>query len=364
MKVAELPTPSVVIDLAKMHRNIESMAAYVKQHELGLRPHTKTHKTPQIGQMQLDAGALGLTVAKIGEAEIMGKVDPENLLIAYPMVGRERVQRLVELARKVSVTVALDDESVARPISEAASSAGVSVGILVEQDVGARRMGLQTSEEVVSLAETIERMHGLEFKGLQTYCSHVHGSEQEIAAGMAQIEAKQRETLEGLAKSGISCGIVSGGTTPSSRYSHLAPSYTEIRPGTYIFCDRNCINAGFATADDCALTVHVTVISTAVPGQVILDAGGKSLAMDALSFGGMGGHGLILEAPQAAIQKMNEEHAFVDVRECDRSFKVGDRLRVIPNHVCACVNMHNRTHGADGDEVVAEWTVAGRGLVV
>ena len=363
MKTQDLPTPAVMIDLPAVRRNIEMMASYTKQHGLGLRPHTKTHKMLEIGRMQREAGAIGLCVAKIGEAEVMAAVSADNLLIAYPMVGAERVRRLVELARTANVTVALDDELALRPISEAADRAGATVGILVEMDVGTRRMGLASPEQVVELAKVVDGLPGAEFLGLQTYSGHIRSHGDERAAALKEVDAKQREVLDLLTRAGLEAAVVSGGTTPTALHSHLVPTYTDIRPGTNIFFDAMCVTEGFCQIDQCALSVEFTVISTAVSDQMILDGGGKALAMDRVNIGDKG-FGIVLQAPDAKIRALNEEHAFVDLSGCRERFRVGDRVRVVPAHVCNCVNMHDRIHVVDGYDVIDQWKVASRGMIV
>ena len=361
MHVAELDTPALLIDLNIMERNLRRVAEYAKAHGLRLRPHTKTHKVPAIGKLQLASGALGLTVAKVGEAEVMLAADPPDLLVAYPIVGQAKLDRLMRVARQIRVTVALDSVLAARQLSEAARRAQINVGVLAEVDVGLGRVGVSPGEELLQLAQDIERLPGLTFEGIAFYPGHIK------VLGDAGVKALQhlgrliQAMLDDFRRAGIAVRIVSGGSTPTLFHSHLLVGLNEIRPGTYVYNDLNTVCSGACTVDECAVSILVTVVSTARKGQIIVDGGSKTFSSDLLVGSAERTFGRVVEAPESVFFNMNEEHGFVDIRRADRAFAVGDRGRIIPNHVCPAVNLHERVYGVRNGEVEQVWLVEGRG---
>ena len=363
MRYNELSTPALTIDLDALERNLEQMAASCRQQGVGLRPHTKTHKTPEVARRQLDHGALGLTVAKVGEAEVMAAAGLDDILIAYPILGADKLRRLVELARTRRIIVALDSLDSAQEISSAASQRGCTVGVLVEFDAGFHRCGLQSGPATVEMAHRIAKMPGLAFRGLMTYFGNVWGSKEERRAEAEAVAGKVKQTLEAFRDSGLKVEILSGGSTPSAEFSHLVPGLTEIRPGTYVYNDLNTLYQGACRIEDCAARVVTTVVSTAVPGRAIIDSGSKTLSSDLLGSGARTGYGYIVEAPDAPLIKLNEEHGHLDIARSTHKFYVGEVLTVIPNHVCTCVNMHDEVFTLRNGEVVGSWRVAARGKI-
>jgi D-serine deaminase-like pyridoxal phosphate-dependent protein len=358
-----LPTPAIVIDAAVVRRNIERMAAYARSHQLSLRPHTKTHKSKVIARMQLDAGAIGLTVAKPGEAAVMAEVGDDTLM-AYPAVNPEACRGLAELARTKTVRVALDSAFAADALALAARSAGSTIGLLVDLDVGHHRTGVQNEREALQLAQHISRDRNLRLDGLLFFpgqFSATHPHEQSV--GLAAIDAKLADVIELWSKSGLEAKIISGGSTPTATQSHLVTRLTEIRPGTYVFNDMNCVHGGCATLDDCAARIVTTVVSTAVPGQVVLDAGSKTLTSDRCGPAPDSGHGYVVEYPRANITKLSEEHAQVDVTACDGIPKVGDPVTVIPNHICPCINLQDRIWWQEAGQSPRPVSIDARGRV-
>jgi D-serine deaminase-like pyridoxal phosphate-dependent protein len=337
----QIPTPFIVLDAQTVRRNLDGMAAYAKSHRIGLRPHTKTHKSKRIARMQRERGASGLTVAKVGEALVMAE-ETDDLLMAYPALHPSRCAALAALARDRKVRVAVDSTVAADALAAAARSAGTTIGILVELDVGHHRNGAQTAQEALALAQHVDRTGGLRLDGVMFYPGHLsQGPPGTIEAGLQAVSAKLTEVLDVWRHDGLEAPIVSGGSTPAGRLSHLIPQLTEFRPGTYVFNDVNCIRQGCATIDDCAARIVCTVISTAVPGQFVIDAGSKTLTSDRCGPAPESGHGMVLEYPPATIAKLSEEHGHVDASACDRRPKVGDRVTVIPNHICPCINLQD-----------------------
>lgn len=363
MRVDELDTPALVVDLDLMEGNLSRMAAYCASHGLALRPHVKTHKVPDIARRQIASGAHGITVAKIGEAEVMARAGIEDILIAYPIVGPAKLVRLAALARAARITVAADSIEVAREISRAVHAAGVQVRLLAEYDAGLRRCGVQTPADLVSLAQEMQSLPGMEFLGILFYPGHVRVRPEEQGPMLEQIDARLREAQDRLFRWGISLEVVSGGSTPTASQSHLMKTLTEIRPGTYVFNDMNTVASGAAALDQCALTIHVTVVSTTVAGRAVIDGGSKTFSSDRLRGGDAPGFGNCLEHPEVMLETMTEEHGHLNVEAAVRPLKVGERLRFIPNHVCTAVNLHNEIWAARRGEVVERWEIQARGLV-
>jgi D-serine deaminase-like pyridoxal phosphate-dependent protein len=346
MRLDELETPLLAADLDAVERNVASMQAYCDEHGIALRPHIKTHKLPQLARMQLDAGAVGITCQKLGEAEVMVDAGCDDILITFPLVGQAKAERLAALARRVKMSVAADSAAVAEGLSKVLAERGVEVDFLVECDTGLGRTGVQTPQAAAELAALVTRLDGLRFAGLMTYPS--------APENVPRLQAA-REAVEA---AGIPVEQVSGGGTPSARRSHEHGAVTELRLGTYVYGDRACIYNGSVPFEDCALRVHATVVSRPTPERAILDAGSKTLTYDPVAGGT--GHGLIVEHPEAEIYTLNEEHGYVDVSACARAPEIGERVTIVPNHACGTANMHAEIVFHRDGEVVATWPTAAR----
>jgi D-serine deaminase-like pyridoxal phosphate-dependent protein len=363
MLVSELETPAVIVDLDVMERNLSRMGNYCRAHELKLRPHTKSHKIPELARMQIASGATGITVAKLGEAEVMLEAGLTDILIAYPLVGRDKTNRLAKLADRTNVTVSLDSEEAARGISEAATAHHVKVGILAEVDVGFRRCGLQNEDELLRLAEKVAALPGLEFRGLMFFPGQFVAGQEEREKMLTEVNAQLGRIVDKFQGSGLTIAIVSGGSTPTAYDGHLFRGVNEIRPGMYIFNDRNMVGIGVASVADCALAVLATVVSTSVAGRAIIDGGSKTFSSDRYLAGDGKGFAIIKEDATGELESMSEEHGHLNIKDSSHRYKVGERLTLIPNHVCSTVNMHNEIYGIRGDRVETVWQVAGRGKV-
>ncbi|MFB3920538.1 MAG: alanine racemase [Terriglobia bacterium] len=363
MNYRDLSTPALAIDLDVVERNLDRMAKRCRQHGIGLRPHTKTHKTPEVARMQLERGAVGLTVAKVGEAEAMAAAGLDDILIAFPIFGGEKLRRIAELAKTRRLLLSLDNEATALELSRAAAAQGSTVGVLVEFDAGFHRCGLPPGPPCVQLARKIEKLPGIGFRGLMTYFGHVWGTAEERRAEAERTAGQVAKALAAFREDGLRVEVISGGSTPSAEFAHLIPGLTDIRPGTYVYNDMNTYYQGACGLEDCAARIVTTVVSTAVPGKVIIDSGSKTFSSDALGSGPKSGHGYVVEAPDAPIIKLNEEHGHLDITKSSHPFHVGEVLTVIPNHVCTCVNMHDEVFITRGGEVKGSWRVAARGKI-
>jgi D-serine deaminase-like pyridoxal phosphate-dependent protein len=362
MLISELETPAVIVDLDIMDRNLARMAGYCRAHQLRLRPHTKTHKIPELAKRQIASGATGITVAKIGEAEVMLDAGITDMLIAYPIVGPKKTMRLAQLAERARIAVSLDSEEVARGISEA-THAGTKIGVLIEMDVGFGRCGISDEADVLALARKIAELRGLEFRGLMFFPGHFGVVPDERAAMRTQVNDFLKRTLEVLSDAGLPASIVSGGSTPTAYEGGLFYGVNEVRPGTYIFNDRNTVAISACALDDCALSVLVTVVSTAVSGHAVVDGGSKTFSYDRFQGGDGRGFGIVKEDAGAEIERFSEEHGHLNVQRSERRYRIGERLSVIPNHVCTTVNMHDEIYGVRGERVEEIWRVEGRGKV-
>jgi len=330
----DLDTPALYIDLDILERNIARMQAQCRAWGVALRPHVKTHKIAEIARMQLDAGAVGITVAKVGEAEVL---PGEDVLVAYPLL-KEKVPRLRALAKTRRVKVAVDSVDVARDLQ--------GIATLVEIDVGVGRTGAQSPEQAVAIARACS-----DFQGIFYWPSWL--DEAGFRAACVKIDA----VLAALGRAGFEAKIVSGGSTPGAAKTPLIPQTTEIRPGTYVFYDASSLAAKLCEEADCALRVLTTVVSTAVPGQCVIDAGSKTFSSDPTF--GVGTFGYFLGHPWT-MRKMNEEHGYVEV---DGPARVGEKVWVVPSHCCATVNLHDDIWYGRRGRVDGSWKVVARGRV-
>lgn len=355
-----IPTPHVRIDPQLVADNIERMASYARQHNLRLRPHAKTHKTLRAARMQLDAGACGLTVAKPSEAEVMSEVC-DDLLVAYPIVQPASARRLADLVvAGTKITVAVDSPQAVDVLAHEAAARGVSFDLLIDVNLGNGRTGLGEIEAVLQLAGRIAQADGVAFAGLFFFPGDLMGPPETQQEGFKRHAARLSEFRQRLLEGGFEVRVISGGSTPTGAQSHLNSLLTEIRPGTYIYNDRMCVTGGHATFEQCAARVVTTVVSNAVEGQVVVDAGSKTLTSDGAHH--VDGFGHVLEYPAAVVRRLSEEHGMIDVSRCETAPRIGERLTIIPNHICPVINLMDVTYWIDGDEAVAE-PVAARGCI-
>ena len=361
VRVSDLDTPAILIDLEIMDRNLHKLSDYCRQRRLRARPHTKTHKIPALARKQIELGADGLTVAKVGEAEVMLAAKPSDILVAFPTLGAKKLNRLMQVAKHTSVTMSLDSLLVAQQLSEAARAQQVEIGVLAEVDVGLGRVGVAPGTALLELIQGIGRLPNLRFDGIAFYPGQVKSLDEEGRQALEKIARLLDEILSDLRRAGFAPRIVSGGSTPTLFHSHELTGMNEVRPGTYIFNDRNTVLSGACTLNECAASILVTVVSTAKPGQMIIDGGSKTFSSDRPTAGSEVSFGLVVDEPEAVFTKMNEEHGFVDIRKANRRFNVGDRARIIPNHICVAMNLHECVYGIRNGVVEQTWRVEARG---
>jgi D-serine deaminase-like pyridoxal phosphate-dependent protein len=350
LKIArEYGTPALVIDMDRVERNIARVQSICDAAGVANRPHIKTHKSPLLAQLQIKAGAKGITCQKLGEAEVMAQAGIDDILISYNLLGDEKIARLGALLATTNITVAADNAVVIAGLPAAAAAAGRALPVVIECDTGRKRAGVETPAEVIALARQIKETPGLSFAGLLMYPTE---------SGWSDAQRFHDDALVGLRELGLDPAVVSTGGSPNLKNVGKLKGATEHRPGTYIYNDRMQVAAGVATWDDCALHVYSTVVSRAAPDRGILDAGSKTLTADT---GGLDGYGLILEHPEARIARFAEEHGFLDLTKSNTRPAVGDIVRIVPNHVCVVVNMSDEVVMVRGDEIVGILPVAARG---
>lgn len=355
----QIDTPEIMVDADILRRNVQRMAAGVAAKGLALRPHAKTHKIPQIAALQLAAGAAGLTVATVGEAEVFAEHGAEDLFIAYPLWVTARTgERLRRLASQARIAVGTDSPEAARAMG--AHLAGTDLEVLVEVDSGHHRSGV-SPQQAVEVARAAADA-GLRVSGIFTFPGHSYAPGMPAEAAEAERRALA-EAAQLLGDAGFETTRVSGGSTPSALLTEAGPT-TEVRPGVYVFGDAQQLELGRCRLEDIALTVAATVVSrhegsSAIPRRVVLDAGSKVLGGDRP--GWATGFGRLMDYPDARITALSEHHATVVFPEGAALPPLGDRVRVIPNHVCVAVNLVDDVAVLSGGEVVDRWQVAARG---
>ncbi len=353
MPVQGLDTPALLIDLDVLESNIERMAAFFRDKRAHVRPHVKSHKIPEIARMQVAAGAPGVCAAKVGEAEAMVDGGIGDVLVANQVIGDTKIARLVALAERARVGVAVDNAENVAALSRAAKAKGVTFGVLVEVDVGMGRCGVSGPEAALLMVRQVIDRQGLEFRGLMGYEGHVMRAKDAAARQELCMEAMRHlmEAVTHVGNHGIPVPEVSGGGTLTYDISGVYPGLTEIQAGSYALMDTNFRNAG--SPFRCAMTVLATVMSTPRDGAAIADAGMKSLSTDFGLPETKSPAGIVLE-------KLAEEHTVLAVTP---GVKVGagDTLEILPSHGCTTINLHDIAYAVRNGRVEDVWAVTGRG---
>ena len=358
--IEHVDTPALLIDLEVVDANLRRTQDQAGARGLNLWPHTKTHKSTWLARQQVEQGADGITVAKLGEAEVMRAAGLTRMLIAYPLVGQMKAQRLARLLQQgTEVRVAIDSPEAADTASWAAQEAHAEVGILLEVDTGFHRVGVQPGTSAVDLAQYIARQPGLRLLGLASFAGHISSPKDEESRRriISDENAALLSTRDVLSQQGLPTGVISvGGTHHGARMTAIEGA-TDIRPGTYIYNDRNTLLAGSCALGDCAAAVLVTVISAHDTWGVI-DGGSKTFSSDTSVHGGFG---LVKGRPDLIFERMSEEHGILTWASGGEPLRVGDRLEIIPNHICPVVNLHNDGYGLRGGYIERVITTDARG---
>lgn len=357
----DLETPSVLIDLDRLEANIAKMSDRARHDGIALRPHAKTHKVPEIGWMQMRAGAVGLSLAKTSEAEVFARHGFPDLFVAYPVVSPSKADRLVALSRRLTLCVGVDSIEGASVLGASASKAGTTLRVSLKVDCGFHRVGV-APDDALAIGVRIAAIKGLALVSVFTHAGQAYHRSDPAAI---ESDSADEATIvvgaaEELRKAGVKIETVSVGSTPTSRFGFARKGVTEGRPGNYVYLDRTQVGLGTCGIDECAMSILATVVSVSGSTRAVLDSGSKTLALDVLR-PKPDGYGLVL-GTSSRLTALSEEHGIVAVAPGDR-FKVGQRVRVLPNHACVVSNLHDRVYGVRGEKVETVFEVAARGCV-
>jgi D-serine deaminase-like pyridoxal phosphate-dependent protein len=361
-RLNQIDTPAAIIEKSILENNISRMQELADRNGINLRVHIKSHKIPALARMQLRAGAVGIAVAKLGEAEVMADSGIKDIQIANIIVGQEKMKRMVELHKRCRLTVAVDSTANVKELSDAFTSARNPIDVLIKINTGLNRCGLDSPEEIAKLVHTISALKGIRLRGLMTHAGHAYA-----ASGVSEIKKIGR--LEGetiveytahLRKLGHQVDIISVGSTPTARFCSSVKGVTELRVGNYIFNDMIQVSLKVAKIIDCALTIMTTVISRPARGRVVIDAGSKALSLDRGAHGTelTKGYGKIIGGG-GVLARLSEEHGVIE--NVTRRFEVGQKIRIIPNHACAVMNLFDSAYLVDGEKMIKAFEITARG---
>lgn len=364
--IDELETPCLVIDMEKARRNIAAMQHEADQCGCKLRPHIKTHKMPLFSRMQVEAGACGVTVAKVSEAEVMADGGIADIFIAYPMVGDFRVRRVIALNRRIRrLIVGVDGIACAKALSGAAQSAHTELEIRLEIDTGAGRTGLDAAS-VLTLGKQIAELPALRLTGIYTFkglvldgqpCADAHAAAAEEGRMMAEAATLLRQA-------GICIQDISAGSTPTGLAVAKTGCVNEIRPGTYIFNDKLLCAEQAAVEESIAAKYYCTVVSVSPKGYAVIDGGTKTFSCDIpLEPYRFSGYAIPCDEPHLRLQRMNEEHGILTSATGSTGLSVGQKLAFYPIHICTAINLQNAVYLLDGGKLT-QMPVAARGMLV
>lgn len=365
MEMNTIATPALLLDMDKLDKNISDIVKIAERYGVKYRPHIKTHKSIDIAKRQMEAGAIGLTVAKVGEAEVMAEAGIENILIAFPISADEQLNRIRQLTEKADITLMIDSTEQAEKVNSFFTKQK-SLQVWIKVNSGLNRCGVEPNGEVLALAEFITQLPGLQLEGLFTHAGHSYGAKSlEEVKEIAQQEVTAiRESAEICEKHGIPIRHRSVGSTPTFKYYENMEGITEIRPGNAVFYDMVQAGLGVADKKQCALTVLSTVVSIK-KGRIIIDAGSKTLALDKGAHGNdsIKGHGCIIGHDELAIDKLSEEHGVILLNHPEQTstLKLGERIQIIPNHACPVANLFDEYIIHRSNQIINTWKVSARG---
>ncbi len=340
-----LSTPSVIVHLESMEKNIRKMISDAKEYGLTHRPHIKTHRSSEIAKLQLEAGANGITCARLGEAELMADNGIKDIFLAYPVVGEDKCQRYIDLSKRCSIRSIVNNVDAAMRLSDAALQEGLCLEVLIDIDSGVMRGGLEPGLRTLEFAETVRNFKGIKIVGLMYYPGTAYA--ETTVEGISRVARKEHddliETARLLSEHGFAMEVLSAGNTPTSKVPSCLEGLTEIRAGNYVFNDCAQLNIGRVAESDCALRVISTVIASVDEYNAIIDAGTKALSSDMLPNNG-NVYGTIVGHEDVKLVKLNEEHGFI-TSDNPLQLEVGERIEIIPNHACVVANLVDKIYG-------------------
>ncbi|HPI98251.1 MAG TPA: alanine racemase [Synergistales bacterium] len=363
MNRMELDTPALMVDLDRMEANMKMGQEFADSIGASLRPHIKTHRTPAIALKQLENGARGITVAKVGEAEVMAEAGIDDIFIANEIVGQTKLERLRSLAGRVRLAVGVDNPVHVEMISRTFLEENRAMDVMIDVDTGDPRTGIKPGKGVLELAQMVLAFPGVNLRGIYTHDGQSYEARnvEEIREIFRTSQKQMLETAELLRSEGIDCQEISVGSTPSMLVGEPLEGVTEVRPGTYIFLDADQANV-IGSYAKCALTVLGTVISRPVPERVVLDTGTKALTYFVQPEGitGTPGFGVLKDHTHIRLYSISDEHGCF-IRPEGLEFNIGEKVEIIPNHACPTCNLYDRMYCIRNGEVVDEWPILARG---
>lgn len=358
-----LETPAVAIELDTVERNIRSLVENAAAFGIAHRPHIKTHRSVELAKLQLKLGAKGITCAKLGEAEVMADAGITDIFLCYPLIGADKLARLKKLLSKANVSTLINSVEGAKGLSDLGVSMGKKIPVRIDLDGGIQRGGLCPGEPALDFAKSVQNLPGIQIIGLMYYGGLIY--HEKDRAGMERIARREHDelvqTANLLRENGFSMEVLSGGTSFSGKMPELLRDITEIRSGHYIFNDCGQLFSGFASEDDCAMRIVLSVVSMVDSHHAILDAGTKILTSDVCER--HPGYGYVIGHPEMTITALNEEHAFLE-SETPLTVKIGDKLAIIPNHCCVVCNMVDEVFGIRNGKLDHKIRIDARGKSV
>ena len=362
--INDIDTPAILIEKSIMEKNISNMQRLADKNGVNLRVHIKTHKIPELAKMQLKAGAVGIAVAKLGEAEVMADSGIKNIQIANIITGPLKIKRLLRIHRKCRLQVGVDSAYNVRELATAFEKARRTLDVLIIINTGLNRCGLDKEKDIIKLADRCAGLKSIRLVGLMTHAGHAYAaSTKEHIMKIGRFEGERLAAIASVLRNlGHSIEVVSVGSTPTARYCSAVSGVTELRVGNYIFNDLAQVILQNINTTNCAATILSSVISKPSEDRMIIDAGSKTLALDRGAHGSdlITGFGRIVGGG-GNIVRLSEEHGIIE--KPARRFKVGDRIRIIPNHICTVMNLFDYAYLVDGPKVVKRLKIAARGKV-
>jgi D-serine deaminase-like pyridoxal phosphate-dependent protein len=366
LNMKDLDTPSLIVDLDRLEQNIKEMADPILAADVRLRPHIKTHKTPEVAQMQIQHGATGIAVAKLGEAEVMADYGFNDILIANELVGVEKIKRLAKLSQRIKIRSCVDSLAGAMMLSKVVEEGnGIPFDVLLDVNTGLNRAGCNP-EQAVELGKAIAELPGINLIGVFSFAGYKLGIPDEKERRRWAIQ--EAETAVSISKElqtrGVEATEVSVAGTSSAVFAASVPGVTEVRPGTYVFNDMNYTRMGICSLSQCALKIRARVISRPASDRAVIDAGSKVLTTEKrVKDNDDPGYGFVEGLPGTQITALWEEHGVMQLDEDGRQLAVGDVIEIIPNHVCPTINLADVWYGVRRGVVEKEYSILARGKV-
>jgi D-serine deaminase-like pyridoxal phosphate-dependent protein len=358
----DLDTPALLLDIKVLRSNLKKMQDLCDANGVSIRPHAKTHRIPEIGLLQIESGAEGLCVAKLGEAEGFADAGIKKITVAYPIIGELKAKRALALSERVDLVLATDSFEGASSVCEVFDKAGKEISLLLIINTGLNRDGV-LPEEAGLIAQKISKIPGSNLLGILTHEGSVYQShnQKDLQEKSISVAEKMLNAASEMQKYGVNPTLISMGASASAKFVAAVPGINQVRPGIYAFNDLGQVALGNAEFSDCAATVISTVVSTPSPERAIIDAGSKTLSKDLIPSNifaqQYAGHGLILDAPGWVITKLSEEHGFLEWQGegTPTELKIGDRLQIIPNHICTVFSSLNECFVIEDEKITANW---------